>query len=53
MTTAEKIALVERYILDRKGIAVTINTPDNMGAETLLNIATYKAKQWYDTRQPR
>ena len=51
MTTPEKIALVERYILDRKGIHVTINTPDHPQRAYLLEVATQIALHWYDIRE--
>jgi hypothetical protein len=51
MTTAEKIAFVERYILHRTGYPVRINTPDTYGRSYLLELAYAAAADWYDSRQ--
>lgn len=51
MTTAQKIALVERYIFERKGAHVRINTPDNFGRSYLLEMAYTVAQHWYDSRE--
>lgn len=51
MTTAEKIAFVERYILERRGVPVRINTPDTYGRSYLLELAYTHAQHWYDSHK--
>ena len=53
MTVAEKIAVVERYIKERKGVDVAIIPPDTVIRAHLLERAYAVAKHWNDTRQPR
>ena len=51
MTTADKIAFVERYITERTGFRIRINTPDTYGRSYLLELAYAAARDWYDSRQ--
>ena len=51
MTTAEKIAVVERYIFERKGVVVAIIPPDTVIRAHLLERAYAAAKHWNDTRE--
>jgi hypothetical protein len=51
MSTAEKIAVVERYILQRTGFNIRINTPDTFGRSYLLELAYAAARDWYDSRE--
>jgi hypothetical protein len=51
MSTADKIAFVERYIKERTGFHIRINTPDTFGRSYLLELAYAAARDWYDSRQ--
>jgi hypothetical protein len=47
MSTADKIAFVERYIKERTGFRIRINTPDTFGRSYLLELAYAAALDWY------
>lgn len=51
MITPEKIAFVERYILERTGFRIRINMPDTFGRSYLFELAYQAARDWYDSRQ--